>query len=418
MTVAVLDSNGLTVPRLPEIKADLEAKAIELFGEDVDLEEDGPMGQLIGIMSQGFDDLYQLLRAVYDSFNPDTAQGQALDSIAAVVGLTREPSAPTTGLPTASGVAGTSIAAGKLIRSTLDGSTFFTTQTVVIPGVPPATGTVDLPVQAEEDGPILVPDTTPLEIVTPVAGWDSVATNGDFDPGQNAESDADLRIRRQESLQAIGNATDGSIRANIVEKPFVDQCLVISNRTLVTDSLGIPGKSFRTVVWPVLALPEEQEEVALEIFNRMPAGIYPDGTERFLITDDEGYSQDVGFSYATEVAIGMEVDLTVDPFLFPSGGEALVKADLLTIFTGLTEEAAAVDPGLFEIVGTGLSMGGDVVVLQINCVAARTPGVRSMVVRMDKKSVVFPPVTVNTDIPIELTEIATLADADLTVAVV
>lgn len=406
---------GLTVPRLEEIRANLEERARQEFGDDVDLDPDGPLGQLIAVYASGLSYVAETVRSLYDSFDPDRAQGVMLDALSSMVGVTREPAEYTTGEVTLTGEAGVQIVAGNLVEDA-NGNLFTTLQTVVIPGTAPASGSVNVAVKALEPGAIVVLAGEVNRIKTPVPKWDQVINAADFATGQDAESDSALRFRREQSLQIIGAGPDQAIKARLLELPFVAAALVISNRTLATDVYGIPAKAFMAVLWPELVSLEQLQQVAQVIWESMPAGIQAFGSHEFDVTDAQGYVQRVAYSFASDVAIGIELDLTVNPNRFPVDGVDQVSAAVVALFNGLTDDEAALNPALFSFAEDGLQVGEDVLTLDLLCVVNTVPGVLSAALRLDRKSVAFPPLA-SANISIGLTEIATLDPLDLTVTV-
>jgi len=86
--------------------------------------------------------------------------------------------------------------------------------------------------------------------VTVIAGWASTTNAADFVTGRAQETDAELRARREVSLQIIGAGTDGAIWSRIGELEGVLAVRVKSNRTLAEDADGIPPKAFEVVVHP------------------------------------------------------------------------------------------------------------------------------------------------------------------------
>ena len=82
-------SAGFTKKSLAEIRADLEAEHRIVFGSNVDLAPEGPLGQSIAISSKYLADTWEGLAEVYAARDPDTATGIALDEICAETGITR-----------------------------------------------------------------------------------------------------------------------------------------------------------------------------------------------------------------------------------------------------------------------------------------------------------------------------------------
>ena len=95
--------------------------------------------------------------------------------------------------------------------------------------------TIGSPVQflANELGPIPVPINTLIEILSPISGWNSITNLVAGQTGREIETDAELRLRRQNSVRIVGSATVEAIRARILQEVSgVTQAFVFENRTM------------------------------------------------------------------------------------------------------------------------------------------------------------------------------------------
>lgn len=382
-----LTTQGLVVPRLADLRETLRARARELFGDAVDTGPEGPVGQFIDAFSKPLSDVLDLAQQEYDAKDPNAASGAALDALAAWNRITREGATKSTVVLTLTGDAGTPIPAGSVARIP-NGSRWITLADATIGGG----GTVDVSAEAEESGVIEASAGTITERVTAITGWDAVTNAAAAVPGRSIETDAELRARRAESLLIAGGSTDQSLRSKLEQRDDVLRAAVISNRTNVTDALGIPGHAFRVVVWPATA---DAAEIAELIWSEIPSGSEPDGTQSAIITDSQGYAQTVKWSWATELELYLEVIVTTTA-KYPADGDTQVAAAL---------EAA------FE----SLSVGDDVVLLEGICeIMDNVPGVVGLVLRAKFGSVPAPSDTSN--LTVELTQIATLDGANITVS--
>lgn len=136
--------------------------------------------------------------------------------------------------------------------------------------------------QADEPGPSVLPVGALNEIETPVAGWLAVENRVSGTIGREAETDADLRIRRDRSvrLQAV-NTLDG-ISANIRQLPGVLDVAARENNGTTTDSDGVPPQH----IW-VIVEGGEDAEIARTIFDRKAGGIGTFGDESETVTSEE-----------------------------------------------------------------------------------------------------------------------------------
>ncbi len=85
---------------------------------------------------------------------------------------------------------------------------------------------------SEDYGPIPVPANSLTQIVTPIAGWNTINNSIAGVTGRFIETDAELRIRRLNSIKLQGNATVEAIRAHLLQLvPGVTSALVFENHT-------------------------------------------------------------------------------------------------------------------------------------------------------------------------------------------
>lgn len=89
-------------------------------------------------------------------------------------------------------------------------------------------------------GPIPCPIGALTYIVTPIAGWESITNLVDGTIGSFIETDAQLRIRRYNSIKLLGTATVSAIQAQVLQYvQGVTNCIVFENRTLTEQSITI-----------------------------------------------------------------------------------------------------------------------------------------------------------------------------------
>jgi len=97
-----------------------------------------------------------------------------------------------------------------------------------------------IPFLAQNYGPIAAPANSLTEIVTPIAGWTSLTNPQAGNTGRNQETDAELRIRRAQSLHSQGAATVEAIRSRLLQEvPGVTSVTVFENVTMTQDPISI-----------------------------------------------------------------------------------------------------------------------------------------------------------------------------------
>lgn len=93
---------------------------------------------------------------------------------------------------------------------------------------------------SQDFGPIVAPINTLTEILTPISGWISINNLKAGITGRLIETDAELRIRRNNSLRLLGAGTVESIRARLLQQvPGVTSAFVFENRTLTQEPILI-----------------------------------------------------------------------------------------------------------------------------------------------------------------------------------
>lgn len=107
-----LTDAGFILKRLADIKTEMEAEYREKFGDQVDLSDEGPLGQLIGMWAEREALLWELLDDGYNSQYPDTAQGVSLDQVASINNITRLPATKSTVTLRWQGTPGTAVPIG------------------------------------------------------------------------------------------------------------------------------------------------------------------------------------------------------------------------------------------------------------------------------------------------------------------
>lgn len=224
--------------------------------------------------------------------------------------------------------------------------------------------------QAVNTGEITVPANTVNEIVTPIAGLNSVNNLGAGFAGRTIETDEELRIRRRESLTGIGAATDEAIRTALLQEvDEVTNAIVISNRTDFTDGDGRPPHSFESVVSG-----GDEQDIADKIWEKMPSGIETFGSITKTVVDSTGTNQTIKFSRPTNVYIWVEVDYTLNSEeTFPATGE-----------TGIKENIVAYGTDEFNI-------GDDVIRQRLAIPIYEVPGIKDITIRLASTTTPTPP---------------------------
>lgn len=347
-----ITSTGFVAKPLADIKSDLEASFRTTFGNGIDLTPNSVFSELIGIFADRLADAWQLGQAIYSNAYTDGAQGVALDQLCALTGIARKPATRTRVNVTITGTPGT------ILPPTATASVIGTGAKFKLeagnPNAIGGGGTLATVFAAVDTGPIPCPAGQLIVIETPVSGWTGITNATDhFYLGTNTESDAELRLRRELSLRALGGGAVAAIQAALFEVPGVTDALVFANETDSTDASGLPAHSFECVVNG-----GDANDIANKIATVKPAGIATYGTT----TISDAYAGDGGgglhvinFSRPTVLNIYVTVDVIATAALAPADLSDLVKAAIiaygdLNYNVGSPVISAALIPSIFAAV--------------------------------------------------------------------
>lgn len=340
-----------------------QAKARELFGENVNLSERSPLGLIIRLFAWALALVWQLAEAVYNAAYVDTATGRDLDKVGRYIGITRRDATYATGVVTFTGTAGAGIDAGTIV-STEDDIMFYVPLNWQIPA---GETTVDVDIVAVDVGTMYnVPPATITEILELVGDEDDIsavtnaaATSG----GMEQETDAELRARYLVSVARGGASTIDSIRATLLDIEDVRAALVVENTTMEWDPgpepTGQPPKSIECFV-----LGGEAADIGQAILETKAAGILAHGVETETVADEGGQEHDIGFTYADEVDIYV---------IAAVGGGAEFGENYDAVRTAIIQYIGGTDAD--GTVYSGLSMGEWVIHSRLIAACHSVPGV-------------------------------------------
>lgn len=388
-----ITSTGYSAPRLADIIARWRARvaANEVIA-DFDTADDAVFGafgiSLLGVVAE----VSEASQELYDSRRPSAAEGDYLDDIVAIAGLARLSATYSAVTLRIEGTNGTLVQAGFRVS---DGSTVWrTTANATINVADGPLYYCEVAAQPTEQGAIAAALGTLTTIVTPVSGVDSVTNEAAATTGRDRETDAELRVRRQESLATQGAGTDAALRARLLAISDVQACSVRSNRTLTTDGDGVPGKSYQIVIYPDDADlgATYRNEIAVTIAQYAAGGIWLHGAEEEDVEQPAtGYTMPVRWDWSTDTLVSVTVQITVDAD-YPDDGQTQVRLAISEYIESLSvgddvlrlriQQALAAVPGILS--ATVLLYEGDPAVLDAN----------DITVAHTSRAVLFAPATV------------------------
>jgi uncharacterized phage protein gp47/JayE len=182
-------------------------------------------------------------------------------------------------------------------------------------------------VVAVESGIIEQPANTIDTILTPMLGWDSVNNPVAATPGEDRETDEQLRLRfRNGKFDRATNTLD-AIYSALINLDNVSEVTIYENDTSVVDGNGVPAHSFLPIVSGGLST-----DIANAIWDNKPIGILSYGNTTVSISDVQGFPHDISFSRPGPVVIYISMNITTDVNFPPNGNDA-IKSALIEYFT-------------------------------------------------------------------------------------
>ncbi len=350
--------NGLVTQSLEEIRADLITKFQQIYGTDINLEQNSPDGQWLNILAQEKKDILDLFTQYYNNLDVDRVVGIPQQILYKLNGLTINAytysyvyvDVTTTQALNLNGISideeNNADATGYTVSDSNGNRWILTTGTSDNTVSLTAGVNQNLRFRAADLGSVTaLPNTITImeTIIAGVTGVNNPANN--HITGATGESDAEFRIRRNRSVTVASQGFADSIEAQLLNTENVTQAKVYQNRTDETDDNGIPPHA----VW-VICEGGADEDVARVIYNNVPPGITMHGAKSVQITRANGLIDTV------EYDIGAPEDLHVEMYIKQLGtviDESYVKQELskLTWNIGESAEAANISTDVKDIIG-------------------------------------------------------------------
>lgn len=305
-----LTSSGYVAKPLDQILSDMQADQLVNISPNLNQQAPDPIAVLTGEVASELSELWQGEAALYSGMDPDTADGDQLTGVSLLTGTERL--APEkTQVPgcTVNVDPGTYLAGTLFARTTSDTVSQYTNKTdVVNSGGSAANFTVDF--QAVDTGPTTVNASTLTLIAQAVTGWNSITNTNAGVPGTNGEDDPDLRIRREEELQASGTSTAAAIRSDVLAKMVTPttssdtlNCTVLYNDTDATDANGLPPHSIEVIAYQPGNTSADDKALADLILAQKAAGVGTNGTTSKTATDSQGNTETISFTRPSTTTI-------------------------------------------------------------------------------------------------------------------
>lgn len=357
-----LDAKGFKKKNYSEIYEEMENRARELFGDDINTAERSPLGILLRLFAWFHSKGWELAEKVYNSAFVSKAEGVQLDYLTPFFNTQRNPEQAASVELTFTGTPNFIILEGT--QFTTENDVYFTliedvqlnssgsgigAAVALFPGAAGNVPANTITIQAE-------PMADVLTVNNPLGSTE----------GRDIETDAELVSRLLDSTAGNGYGTTNAIRAAILEVPNVRAVSVIENN----ENTAVNGNDPKSIHAYVLG--GNSQDIAEAIHDKKAAGIKTMGAQVKTVVDASGISKTIRFDYAAQVSVYIEVDITTNAG-FPVDGLTLIKDEMVRLIGGTASDGT---------IYIGLQMGEDVIISQLTRAVFNIPGIDDVKIRV------------------------------------
>lgn len=323
-----LTLNGYERPTYNDILENLVLKARELFGEDIETNEQTLMGKFLRVIAYDRAIAEEEAEQIYYARFPNTASGISLDRLCPFVGIARNPATPAQYSVTVKGTAGYTVPYGFLVATGTDKYIeFYNTQDTIIPDTDvdeEGFATCTIIVECVESGSIgNVAALDIVEIVNPDADIESVTGVESIALGKDEESDSELRQRFLKANAGLGSCNETAIKAALIRVPTVTSVSIIvdeENGSFTAYVTG--GESY-------------EQQIAETIFDKKPIGVKTTGTNTVTVMDEGGYTHTIKFSRTEKIDVYTKIEIVTTPEFKGEAGITEIKNNIASYINGL-----------------------------------------------------------------------------------
>lgn len=307
-----LNSNGLSVDNYTTLLNNIQSDMNSIYaidGDNINFDSSTPDGQFTNILAQIGSDIREVIQEVYNSFDPDKCTGVVQDSRYALNYITRKGGSYT--------VQNIAVTVNKTVTlegldanyndpnaasytvSDNAGNLWYLIDTTTL-----TAGTTSLPFRAQNLGLVQPTIGTIINQVTKVIGVTGVINSvAPTTLGEEQESDAEFRIRRNRSTAIYGQNNYDAMIGQLLELEGVTDVQVHVNNTASTDSTGTAAYT----VW-VIAEGGANSDIAKVIYQNS-TGLPTRGNVTVNVPSVSGQNFATSFDRVNPVSLYIQFDL-------------------------------------------------------------------------------------------------------------
>jgi len=236
-------NQGVSIQTFEEVFDELAQGYRDIYGQDINLSQESPDGQRVGIEARARLDMQQFCLALANSFDPDFANGQGLNKISKLAGIFPRPGTRSQWDLVVTVDRSLTLSSGYTIEDELG-------QEWIVPeAVELVSGENTVTFRAAEFGEVSGTTGAEFEEVTFVRGVTGLRADVDATPGREEETVEEFRQRRARSLENPAYSTVGALFAKLANLPGVTDLVVYENDQPTDDPVtGIEANT----VWAIV----------------------------------------------------------------------------------------------------------------------------------------------------------------------
>ena len=336
-----ITDKGIIAPTTDEILQGLWAVFVSAFGNDLNKTLNTPQGQLVTSETAILRDRDDQLIYLMNQIDPRYATGIWQDAIAKLYFLTRKLATASTAQVVFSGLAGSIIPQGFLVKDQAGNIWATTGQATIL-----STGDVTTTVKCQTSGAISASANTITTIVTALAGVDRVTNPSAAVIGSDQESRVDFETRRALSVSANAKNTDASVRGTIANLPNVVDVWVQSNPQAVSATFGSTNYPVPQHSILVSVVGGIDYDVAWQILVKAGTGCGFTGNTTVTVTDTDPLAvqqptYDIKFLRPKNTTVKFKVTLQDAKLLSAKESKAIKDSILTALSSGTTRARIA-----------------------------------------------------------------------------
>lgn len=322
--------NGFIAPLDSAILSGCQADVNAAFGGGLNPALNTPQGQIATTNAACTSNADQTFCYYTNQVDPAYASGRMQDAIGRIYFLTRLPALPTVLQVSCTGLNGVVIPVNALITDTA-GNTYTNTNAVMIP----VGGSVTAQFANLLPGPIAVPNTDDVSILTAIPGWDTVTcTSGTI--GQNVESRTAFEERRAATVAGNSFGPIGAVIGAVAKVSGVLDYYGYSNNTAAP--VTVLGVTIPAYAMYIAVAGGAETDIAQAILSKLNPGPPMSGNTTVTAYDSNPlYSAPIPYTIKFNINPGLQILFAVNIVsspLVPSNAATLIQTAIINAFAG------------------------------------------------------------------------------------